>query len=262
MSKAFRVLMQRAINRLGYAVHRIETASEKSPRPNGGSRTGHIVQYASVLSLAPDDIYTPWLEPEFREKVFRPIESTTVVSPDRCYFIERICRYCANLDGPFAECGVYRGGTAYLIASVLRSLGREKQLELFDSFAGMPGTRGRQLDGHEEGDFGDTSLDAVSQYLSGFPNVRIHPGLLPKTFEAVREEQFAFVHVDVDIYQSIYDCCVFFYPRLVRGGMMILDDYGFNLYRDATRRAADEFFANKPEPLVSLPTGQGFFIKL
>ncbi len=43
---------------------------------------------------------------------------------------------------------------------------------------------------------------------------------------------------------------------------MIFDDYGFTYYKDAEKRAVDEFFADKPEFLVSLLTGQCIVIKL
>jgi hypothetical protein len=149
-----------------------------------------------------------------------------------------------------------------LIANAIKTSGRDKHLHLFDTFAGMPDTAIKEQDGHQKGDFGDTSLDSVKSYLAGFPCVTIHAGFIPTTLESVKNERFSFVHIDVDIYQTSIDCCNFFYGRLVSGAVMIFDDYGFTLYKDAEKRAVDEFFADKPETLTSLPTGQCIVIKL
>jgi len=157
---------------------------------------------------------------------------------------------------------VYKAGTAYLIANAIKASGRDKHLHLFDTFTGMPDTAIKERDGHQKGDFGDTSLDSVKSYLADFPYVTIHAGFIPTTFENVKNEWFSFVHIDVDIYQTSLDCCEFFYSRLVSGAVVIFDDYGFTKYKDAEKRVVDEFFADKPETLISLPTGQCIIIKL
>jgi hypothetical protein len=61
------------------------------------------------------------------------------------------------------------------------------------------------------------------------------------------------------LYQPTLDSVVFFYPRMNRGGLMLFDDYGFATCPGA-RRAIDEFFTDKPEPIIDLPTGQAFVL--
>ena len=46
-----------------------------------------------------------------------------------------------------------------------------------------------------------------------------------------------------------------------RVGFLVFDDYGFPSCAGA-RRAVDEFFANKPEVPLCLPTGQCLVVKL
>ena len=53
-----------------------------------------------------------------------------------------------------------------------------------------------------------------------------------------------------------------FYSRVVKGGVILLDDYGFIEYKDSERKAADEFFATRPEKPIVLTTGQAFVIKI
>jgi len=200
------------------------------------------------------DTYSPWLTDAFQADQ-EAIASHTLVSADRRYVLETLARQARHLPGEFSECGVYRGGTAYLLASVIG--GGRQELHLFDTFAGMPPSADADPSGHREGDFGDTSLPMVREYLAPFPSVVFHPGFIPDTFAPLPADiRFSLVHVDVDLYQSVRDTLEFFYPRIVPGGMMVFDDYGFEMYRDAARRAVDEFFGDRPEVPLVLRTGQ------
>jgi O-methyltransferase len=207
-------------------------------------------------------IYTPWFEKWFQD-MYGPIRDHTLVTEDRCYMIHKFARYCTNIEGDFAECGVYKGGTAFLLAlSMTYNSCHDRNLYLFDTFAGMPAFANEDPSGHKEGSFGGVSLDAVTSYLQKFSFVVFQPGIFPETFDLVKERKFAFVHIDVDLYQSAMDCCSFFYSRMSKGGVMIFDDYGFPQYKLAERRAVDEFFEDKPESPIALNTGQAFIIKL
>ena len=205
--------------------------------------------------------YAPWFEAEFLAR-YDAVRGRTLVTEDRCYTLETLGRYAATLDGAFAECGTYRGGTAYLVAAMLRDAGHgNRPFHLFDTFRGMPDTAVPERDWHKPGDLADTSPDEVARFLGSFPNVQLHPGTIPETFAAVRDGRFAFVHVDVDLYPSTYDCCAFFYDRLVPGGVLVCDDYGFADFRMAAKKAVDDFFARRPEVPLALHTGQCLIIK-
>ncbi len=206
--------------------------------------------------------YSPWFE-EWFQRIYDKVKDHTMVTADRCYVIYRFCLHCLHFEGDFAECGVYKGGSAFLIADTLsNSSSQGKQVHLFDTFSGMPAIANQDPSGMKEGQLGDTSLNAVKDYLQKFPYVVFHPGIIPETFEAVKNRKFALVHIDVDLYQTAKDCCNFFYDRMPSGGVMIFDDYGFAPFRYSAKKAVDEFFSDKPEVLISLPTGQCVVIKL
>lgn len=199
----------------------------------------------------------PWhTEADFL-KVFNNMQTKSLVKdPGRCYMLYQLVKHTACIPGRLAEVGVFRGGTAYLIASVMD---RSVPLHLFDTFTGMPKTD-PEKDKHTEGNFSTTSLDNVKKFLAGFKNIVFHPGKFPETSLPIEDSAFSFVHIDVDIYQSTLDCCKFFYPRMIFGGVMVIDDYGF-LSCPGAKMAVDEYFKDKQET-VYLPTGQCMITKV
>ena len=186
----------------------------------------------------------------------REAGANTTLSPWRLFILAQFARQVVALPGEAAEVGVYKGGSGRLISRLLP----EKPVHLFDTFTGMPPTNPLE-DHHLAGDFSDTSLPAVTAYLADCPNVSLHPGLFPVSapngFDARR---FCFVHIDVDIHQSILDCCEFFHPRMVPGGILVFDDYGF-LTCPGARTAVDRFFKGTPEKPIYLPTGQAIAVR-
>ena len=240
-------IMQSLAGKFGYEITKV--------------RTGEKLPYTWCYPYN-SRIYSPWFEDWF-QRIFDKVKDQTKVSEDRCYMIYRFTQHCSHLNGEFAECGVYKGGTAYLIADTLMKCSEnKKELHLFDTFSGMPKTANEDDSHHIEGDFKDTTLNDVKEYLQKFYCAIFHYGIIPETFEGLGNKKFSFVHIDVDIYQSVKDCCDFFYDRLIKGGIIIFDDYGFRGYEKAAKKAVDEFFSDKQEKPVAFRTGQCFVIKL
>lgn len=183
----------------------------------------------------------------------------TLVSPDRLWVLYSVARQALAVPGDFYEAGVFRGGTAKLLTRVLEDDRTGRTLRLFDTFAGMPETDAAR-DLHRAGVFAETSLEGVRAFV-GEKGVSYHPGFIPATFAGREGDRIALAHVDVDIHQSVADCCAFIYPRLSPGGVMVFDDYGFPSCPGA-RLAVDEFFAALPEVPLVLPTGQAVVVKL
>lgn len=178
-------------------------------------------------------------------------------SLDRKYTLDQLLKQAATLPGDLAECGVYKGATAYLMCRSVQ--GTNRRVHLFDSFEGL------SEPGKVDGDYwvrGALSApeDAIRQAIAEFDNYHIYRGWIPQRFGEVSKQEFCLVHIDVDLYQPTLDSLDFFYPRMVRGGIMLMDDYGFVTCPGA-KRAADEYFAGKPEPILMLTTGQSMVIK-
>ena len=190
-------------------------------------------------------------------ELFKTVEYT-LVDHARCYFLYKIAKNFAEMDGEAVEVGVYKGGTARILTSIFSR--QKKNIYLFDTFDGMPITD-KNRDKHTEGDFADCSLEAVEKLLSDLSNYKIYKGYFPKTASDIIKKKFCFVHIDVDIYQSVKDCCEFFYNKMVHGGIMVFDDYGWPSCPGA-KEAVDEFFYDKREAVVYIPSGQAIVLKL
>jgi O-methyltransferase len=200
--------------------------------------------------------YGPWWEPDF-DRTYRVISDRTLCSRESCWTLDACLRQTAGIAGAVYEAGVFQGGTARLIRD--RLAGSGKTLRLFDSFAGMKQTD-QERDRHRSGDFAATSLAGVSRFVGADPWIDYRPGWIPDSFAGCEDDAISFAHVDVDLHQSILDCCGFIYPRLAAGAMMVFDDYGFASCPGA-RQAIDDFFRDKPEVPLVLQTGQALVVK-
>ncbi len=89
---------------------------------------------------------------------------------------------------------------------------------------------GERDTGYRGGEHADTSLNVVEELMKQLTldNVQIIQGIFPEnTGEQVTSNQFAFVHIDVDVYNSALHCFEWTWPKLVVGGAIVFDDYGF-----------------------------------
>jgi O-methyltransferase len=180
-------------------------------------------------------------------------ETDMLLLQDEAYQLLSCARATANTPGDIAEVGVYRGGSARLMCEVRGN----RRLYLFDTFEGLPSTD--RLDSRFGAGQYAASFETVESYLANFPNVHIYQGLFPATSAPIADKRFSFVHLDVDLYQPTRDSLEFFYPRVNPGGMFLIHDY---LWAEGVRKAVQEFFATRPEPILELAGAYCGIVKL
>ena len=133
--------------------------------------------------------------------------------------LELLCRRLEKIPGAAAELGVYRG----FFAKCINQLMPHRKLYLFDSFEGFS----------EEACASDSfqaahKNTAVENVLSIMPYpemVTVKPGFFPGSLGGL-EERFCLVSLDVDFYQTTLDGLRYFWPRLEKGGYLMLHDWG------------------------------------
>jgi hypothetical protein len=163
------------------------------------------------------------------------------------------------------EAGVYKGGGSYFMASILAQLGISNyHLYSVDTFEGHSALdlKDNSLDGTQKpGEFHETSFETVQSYLSKFPNVTVCKGRIQDVAVGLEDKKFGLVHLDMDIYQPTLFSLNFFNDRLIAGGIIVLDDYGF-VSCPGVKKAVDEFLISNPSynvfPLLS---GQCLLLK-
>jgi O-methyltransferase len=173
------------------------------------------------------------------------------------YNLWMLARASERLPGVFAEVGVYRGGSAIILAEAKGAVA----LHLFDTFEGMPATDASHDGPFQPGMFIDTDLAAVKARLAPWSNVMFHPGFFPDSAKDIDPSlRFKLTNIDVDIRSSTLACLDFFYPRTVPGGFLIFHDYN-NYTVPGTKAALDEFMKDKPETVLELWDTQALIVK-
>lgn len=174
---------------------------------------------------------------------------------DTCAAVEYVVENA--IPGDVVECGVWRGGSMMAIALTLQRLGvRDRDLYLFDTFTGMPQptdadvARGglRARDEWTRTARGRSSIWAyasakdVEKALAstGYDRGHIHlvKGLVEETVPDQAPAHISLLRLDTDWYESTKHELVYLFPRLMPGGVLILDDYG---YWEGARKATDEY---------------------
>lgn len=199
---------------------------------------------------------------QFRDD-FRRLSPDSPYSEDRKWNLREYTKLTNVLEGELAECGCYVGTSAFFIAQA----STHGTLYLFDSFQGLssPSSLDRDVGDavipwSEGGGDLSTSEATLRHNLACYDSVVVFPGWIPERFKEVSDKQFRLVHIDVDLYQPTRDSLEFFYPRLVKGGVIVMDDYGFKTCPGATQ-AAKELATSQRVGIVHLATGQGVITK-
>jgi hypothetical protein len=166
-----------------------------------------------------------------------------------------------GVPGDLIETGVWRGGTTILMRAVLEAYGvTDRTVWLADSFAGLPPPNVDDYP-HDRGlNLNDIPILAVSgdEVRANFDRyglldgqVRLLEGWFRDTLPAAPIDHLAILRLDGDLYESTMDALTHLYPRLSRGGYLIVDDCGCI---GACRQAVHDYRADHgiAEPIVAV----------
>ena len=100
-----------------------------------------------------------------------------------------------------------------------------------DTFSGVvkAGDEDPDYVGGEHADTSRQSVEELFYQTLKLDNIEILTGIFPEdTGGQVENLKFRFCHIDVDVYQSAKDVTEWIWERLVPGGMIVYDDYGWD----------------------------------
>jgi hypothetical protein len=198
----------------------------------------------------------------------------SMTGPLRLLALVDAVRYCVRrgIPGDFAECGVWRGGSVLAMILTLQELGvDDRDIHLYDTFEGMteptehdtspidPPAQELFEEARSRGERPLNELfdartfneESVRETLTatGYPADRLHfvRGPVEETIPGHLPERIALLRLDTDWYESTRHEMEHLYPRLERGGVLIVDDYG---HWEGARRAVDEYLDRTSDPLL------------
>jgi len=173
--------------------------------------------------------YRPWdIDGAFQD-VYEIVREHTMVDVYRLWTLWFIGSQIPA--GDVLEIGSWRGGSGTVIArSVARGAdAAPRSVFLADTFAGVVKASARDSY-YKGGEHANTSPELVQELLTraGVPDVHLLVGIFPEDRGAeIADRRFALCHIDVDVYQSAKECFEWVWPRMVPGGVVVFDDYGF-----------------------------------
>lgn len=197
---------------------------------------------------------------DLHKSIFSKVKEYTMTSQERIYSLIEAVKYVEknNIAGDIVECGVWKGGSMMAVAETLKYLGNaDRALFLYDTFEGMsePTEHDKtyygesaetllEIDTNKEKNlvWAYSTLESVKQSMSStnYPSEKVTyvKGKVEDSIPATMPGQIAILRLDTDWYESTYHEMIYLFPLLVKGGVLILDDYG---HWQGARKAVDEY---------------------
>ena len=196
------------------------------------------IRHARVLPYAS---YAPWTNDVDFLATYARVSEHTLVDIYRLYELWQLARQLDEVEGDFLEVGVWQGGSGCLLGLASRREGR--RIFLADTFAGVVKV-GVQDTRYRGGEHADTAVEQVTELLrtNGLEQVQVLVGMFPEHNAEQVGDKLSLLHIDVDVYESARDILQWALPRLVRGSVVVFDDYGFHGCEGVTRMV-NEFVA-------------------
>jgi O-methyltransferase len=186
------------------------------------------------------------------------------------HLVDQVLAY--GVEGDFVELGCNSGQSSVLISKVMQHYKSDKKLYVYDSFEGLPPLHDVDGVAYQQGQL-KTTEDVLRYNFKqhNLPLPAIHRGWFNETLPNGLPEKIAFAYLDGDLYDSILISLQYVYPRLTKGAICLIDDYGDPSINPVgwnklpgVKKACDEYLADKPETVSLLYAGDythGFFRK-
>lgn len=222
--------------------------------------------------IYPEATYQPWVRSPAFLAAFRAVQGHTLVDVYRAWDLWLLAGQAGKLaPGDFLEVGTWRGGSGVLLALAAQHHHVKAHTWLCDTFRGI--VKAGPNDNHwKDGDLGgaddagtpmEVSCRVVQTLVAKLDvGATVLEGVFPdETSHWLTNRQLRLVHVDVDVYQSAADVLTWVWPRLVRGGMVVYDDYGFEECQGIAAHVEEQ--SGRPDRLVCTNlNGHALIVKL
>lgn len=197
--------------------------------PTGRSGYDYVYPFAN---------YAPWNSDSAFLSAYESIRPNTLVDIYRCWELWSLVNRTEKLGGGILEVGVWRGGTGALMAKRAQLATAKDPVYLCDTFEGVvkAGSHDTFYKGGEHADAAQHMVEDLVRTLD-LKNVRILKGIFPDETAHLVDPgaRFRLCHIDVDVYSSARDVMDWIWDRMVPGGVVVYDDYGFSFCAGITK---------------------------
>jgi hypothetical protein len=227
------------------------------PRRINWNYSGDEIATGSILAFMDEDL--------FRASYRRMrVASREVNDPGLHFRVHQILwatHNCFKLDGDFVECGTGRG---MMMSAALHSLenwnAANKNLYLCDTFEpfGIDPETGRNDERFGVRDTYAKSLSDVEANFSEWKRINFVVGLVPDSLQSVVLEKVSFLHIDLNNAAAEVGALRHFWPKIVKGGIIVLDDFAQVLVQNQAMIALGNELGFS---ILTTGTGQGIIVK-
>jgi hypothetical protein len=178
-------------------------------------------------------------------------------------------RSALKIRGDFVECGVFEGDMSWVVTEMVNLEGAQRTFYLFDTFEGFAPQYSSAADFPDAPEFFDRAhatysrsglCEEVRRRFSGKPYVKVIRGIVPDILRSTAPGTIAYLHLDMNSPTPEVGALDILFDRVVPGGAIILDDYGWVLHK-RQKEAYDRFMSARDYEILELPTGQGVLVK-
>ncbi len=191
-------------------------------------------------------------------------------------YLERMLNIVEGIPGDVVECGVGRGRSLLLFGFLVKDRKSVRKIWGFDSFSGFPEPVKEDTSAMRVTKKGDKNLHTIATVLAFFASaglgqdfirsqMTLIKGYFSESLSKYRGDGIALLHLDGDLYESYKDPLRELYPKVVKGGVILFDEY-LNTTEHAkfpgAQKAIDEFFGDRVQKISrDVGTGKYYFIK-
>ncbi|WP_418263881.1 TylF/MycF/NovP-related O-methyltransferase [Flavobacterium faecale] len=218
----------------------------------------------SHQNIVPYSTYSPWYDDKQFLETYEISKNNTLVDIYRCYELWNYVKKNNHLKGDILEVGVWKGGSGCILAKA-SELFSDGKVYLADTFKGV--VKASEMDPvYKGGEHSDTNIQIVKLLVKelALKNTQILEGVFPDeiNFELLNLNNVALkiCHIDVDTYSSAKDIFFNIWPIIVKGGVVIFDDYGFWGCEGITKLVNELKLDNSV--FIHNINGHGIFVKI
>jgi O-methyltransferase len=180
------------------------------------------------------------------------------------YAVKHATKFAKTENYNLVECGVEWGYTAFFALKILTNNDKKINsfsMHLYDAWQDMREEELLENEYWHVNLYKNLDIESTKKNLIEFKeNLIFHQGYIPDslTKKPDHPDTIFYLHIDLNSAKPTEHVLEFFYPRLVVGGVILFDDYGWDAYED-TKNTIENFFKDKPGLLMKIPTGQAIY---